>query len=333
MEREIGNYKLPWKRDYPAERGVHRRPQFSLFNFQFPIFNPSRRPPRGFTLVELLVVITIIGILMAIIIPGVNVVREQSRQTTCSNNQKQLATAILTYELAKNHLPGVLNQFPHGTPPTNVQYNWVEALFPYLDRGDMWNTVLANNVASISTMELKVTICPDDPYTVDPTSTNAQALLSYGVNDGFFVNYVNNPPTDFSTPTPYVVAPTTTSKLTSRPNPNQVAYARGESVTASTTIMVGERTGDGSATYPRAGTSTYPTSGPWTTTLASAGSAAAACSALAFHWPVQYGTTQPVNPPWPISPNIMVSAHPGKVIVAFFDGHCEKVNNDATYPQ
>lgn len=50
---------------------------------------------RGFTLIELLVVIAIIAILAAILFPVFAKAREKARQTTCSNNQRQLAVAIL----------------------------------------------------------------------------------------------------------------------------------------------------------------------------------------------------------------------------------------------
>lgn len=84
---------------------------------------------NGFTLVELLVVITIIGVLVALLVPAILAARENARQVQCINNQRELATAILKYEVEKNHFPGCLN--PGGV-------NWCMAILGNLGRLDLW---------------------------------------------------------------------------------------------------------------------------------------------------------------------------------------------------
>ncbi len=302
------------------------------------------RSNRGFTLIELLVVITIIGILVALIIPAVNMVREESRQTKCLNNQIQLGKAIIAYEAAKNKLPGVLNQTQQvgGAVGTMVPYNWVEAIFPYLDRADLWDAVITGKTTSIAQTRWGLTTCPNDPFLDSaPTSSNLYALLSFGVNDGYFVSYLKNPAVDKNGT---VVAPAITSKLTSRPN---ASFPRGEAVSAQTTIMLGERTGNGtgntvtgasgSTQIYGAGAGNYTSSSStavnWISTVTPATAWSTTSNAgITFIWPAQATTGAP-GASVAISPYILVSNHPGKVIVVFFDGHGEKVANETVYPQ
>ena len=63
------------------------------------------RVRRGFTLVELLVVITIIAILLGLTLPAVNIALEMGRQATCGNNVSQLAKAMQAHESTMKHFP------------------------------------------------------------------------------------------------------------------------------------------------------------------------------------------------------------------------------------
>jgi prepilin-type N-terminal cleavage/methylation domain-containing protein len=67
--------------------------------------SPQTWGPLGFTLVELLVVISILGVLVALLLPAIQAAREAARRATCFNNQKQVSLAVAEYEGAMRHYP------------------------------------------------------------------------------------------------------------------------------------------------------------------------------------------------------------------------------------
>ena len=103
-----------------------------------------RRPtliPRGFGIVELLVVLGTVGILMALLLPAVQQARESSRRMQCQSNLRQLGIALHTYEATYGLFPacsgGVLLSAPAGPSPRF--YSPLAYLLPYLDQGSLYD--------------------------------------------------------------------------------------------------------------------------------------------------------------------------------------------------
>src|SRR5579862_3498977 len=106
-----------------------------------------RQRRAGFTLIELLVVIAIIAVLIGLLIPAVQKVREAAQRAQCQNNLKQLALAAINYHDANQTFPLAYNYFI--TQPKGGYVTQYIALLPYLEQQalyqQLYNQAIANN--------------------------------------------------------------------------------------------------------------------------------------------------------------------------------------------
>lgn len=155
----------------------------------------------AFTLVEMLVVITIIGMLMALLVPGIQAARESARQTRCASHQRNAATAILTYANSKQRLPPTLSLYSltpdawivgGGSFDPDLVWGWVPPLLTELGEPaiyDQMTTALeavyaggskAAYASIFDNLYVENLSCPSDTT----RETLDQPWISYYVNGG-----------------------------------------------------------------------------------------------------------------------------------------------------
>jgi len=147
--------------------------------------NPSLRTRRGFTLIELLVVIAIIAILIGLLLPAVQKVREAAARTTCSNNLKQLSTAIHNYASSyQDRLPAACQRknLPGG------QRNMLSELLPFIEQEALYRAGIAGPNTTFW----------DNPVAGTPSGTVRSAVVKtfqcpsdVSMSNGFAANQVN----------------------------------------------------------------------------------------------------------------------------------------------
>jgi prepilin-type N-terminal cleavage/methylation domain-containing protein/prepilin-type processing-associated H-X9-DG protein len=162
----------------------------------------------GFTLVELLVVITIIGVLIGLLLPAVQAAREAARRAQCSSNEHNLGIAMVNFETGHKSFPGYVNNFQvsAGSTTINVPASWMVSILPFIERRDVFDS-LSMALATVTTganggmtaniampagtlVYSRVLTCPDD----DPQLNSIPIPTSNGVPDynNSWTSYVCN---------------------------------------------------------------------------------------------------------------------------------------------
>ena len=166
----------------------------------------------GFTLVELLVVIAIIGVLIGLLLPAVQSARESSRRTQCQNNLKNLALALLQFEVSNQYFTPAAQKRTggpgqrDGEKPELARHNGITFLLPHFEQGARfrlinldydWNHIPSGNEANCKQDIGGILLCPSSPIVredrhatdyiaatrVDVQATELADLVNHGLLD------------------------------------------------------------------------------------------------------------------------------------------------------
>ncbi len=155
----------------------------------------DQRYRTAFTLVELLVVIAIIGILVALLLPAVQMARESARQTHCKNNLRQIGLACHLYHNANGHIPAGAYWYNDD----DVQHgNVLSRLLPFIEEQVVYDAIdFTEHVIDwqdypdgtpIRNTKIDIFACPSDPVGVDSEDLGVQNYMASRGPTGMYPN-------------------------------------------------------------------------------------------------------------------------------------------------
>ena len=158
---------------------------------------PGRFHRAAFTLVELLVVIAIIGILIGMLLPAVQQVREAARRSECANNIRQLSLGLLNFESASQKFP--MAGGPLGSKTSGDLGSAQFALMPFIEAGNLYDQLIPIPKSSATWRGFAPTL--DDPRAITPAFFSCPSRITaidgyetWPANGQFFsvTNYAAN---------------------------------------------------------------------------------------------------------------------------------------------
>jgi len=167
----------------------------------------ARKDNRAFTLIELLVVIAIIAILIGLLLPAVQKIREAANRMKCTNNIKQIALGMHNYNDVNGTLPpAVIIALSKGITwddENNFGPNWAVLILPYIEQDNLYATVSQSimnytsyalstgtlndqNWRNIRGTKVPIYLCPSEPFGSTPGSraSGGWARGNYAANMG-----------------------------------------------------------------------------------------------------------------------------------------------------